>query len=158
MGLLDQELIKLAIYVGTAKQIDTEDVDKLVGSSRGETVWKIFDAIGSGRAGEALAILNRVLEQGEDPIRTLGAFSREMRNLAQLARLIDQGQPVGVAMEQAGIPYFAKQRSEQQLRHLGRGRVDRLYDWLQEADLGLKGYSQLVVRKLQERLVVQMSH
>ena len=35
MGLLDQELLKLAIYVGDRKRIDVDDVDKLVGRSRG---------------------------------------------------------------------------------------------------------------------------
>src|SRR5947208_6155535 len=43
MGQLDQELTKLAIYVGTANRIDQDDVDKLVGSSRAESTWKIFD-------------------------------------------------------------------------------------------------------------------
>ena len=46
---------------------------------------------------------------------------------------------------------------EQQLRHLGRRRLDRLYDWLLEADLGLKGSSQLPPRTLLERMVVQLA-
>src|SRR2546427_729370 len=60
MGQLDQELLKLAIYVGTAKRIDNEDVDKLVGSSRGQSMWKIFDAIGAGQSSQALVILDRL--------------------------------------------------------------------------------------------------
>src|SRR5262249_55405710 len=39
MGQLDQELTKLASYVGTAPRIEAEDVDKLVGRSRMENVW-----------------------------------------------------------------------------------------------------------------------
>jgi DNA polymerase-3 subunit delta len=157
MGLLDQELTKLAIYVGPAKQIETDDVDKLVGSSRAENIWKIFDAIGAGRAGDALAILDRLLDQGEEPIRTLGAFSMQLRRLVQVARLAEQGQPISVALEQAGVPFFARQGCEQQLRRLGRARVNRLYDWLLEADLGLKGFSQLPPRTLLERLVVRLA-
>src|SRR5581483_5389096 len=69
MGLLDQEILKLAIYVGDHKRIDVDDVDKRVGCSRIENTWKVFDAIGSGQAKEALSILDRAIEQGEEPMR-----------------------------------------------------------------------------------------
>src|SRR5262249_3886388 len=49
MGVLDQELAKLAAYVGEKPGIDADDVDKLVGRSRADTAFQIFDAIGSGR-------------------------------------------------------------------------------------------------------------
>jgi len=156
MGQLDQELLKLAIYVGTAKRIDNEDVDKLVGSSRGQSMWKIFDAIGAGQISQALVILDRLFDQGEEPMRILGAFSMQLRRLAQAARL-SQGQPLSVAMDRAGVPPFARNGCEQQLRHLGRRRLDRLYDWLVETDLGLKGSSQLPPRTLLERLVAQLA-
>ena len=57
----------------------------------------------------------------------------------------------------AGIPPFALRDSEQQLKHLGRRRLDRLYDWLLETDLGLKGSSWLPPKTLMERLVVQLA-
>src|SRR5437588_87251 len=67
MGLLDQELAKLAAYAGEAKKIDAGDVDRLVGNSRSEEVWKIFEAIGAGQAGTALTMLDRLLEQKHAP-------------------------------------------------------------------------------------------
>jgi DNA polymerase-3 subunit delta len=157
MGLLDQELAKLAIYVGTRTRIDTEDVDKLVGNSRTENMWKIFDAIGAGRSAEALTILDRLFEQGEEPLRILGAFSMQLRRLAQAARWSRQGQSLSAALDRAGVPPFAQRGCEQQLRHLGRQRTERLYDWLVEADLGLKGSSQLPPRALLERLVFRLA-
>src|SRR5262249_11216119 len=54
MGQLERELAKLAIYAGDAKRIEPADVDKLVGNSRAENLWKIFDAIGAGNAAGAL--------------------------------------------------------------------------------------------------------
>lgn len=157
MGLLDQELAKLAVYVGTATQIETGDVDKLVGNSRAENMWKIFDAIGAGNSAEALTILDRLFEQGEEPLRILGAFSMQLRRLAQAARLSQQGQPLKTALDRAGVPPFAHRASEQQLRHLGRHRTDRFYEWLLEADQGLKGSSQLPHHTLLERLVVRLA-
>jgi DNA polymerase-3 subunit delta len=157
MGQLDQELAKLAVYAGEAKRIDSNDVDQLVGASRMENLWKIFDAIGEGQGGAALAILGRLFEQGEDPIRILAAFSLQLRRLAQAYRRNRQGQPLALALSEVGVPPFATRGAEQQLRHLGRRRAERLYDWLLETDLGLKGSSALPPRTLLERLVVRLA-
>jgi DNA polymerase-3 subunit delta len=159
MGLLDQELAKLAVYAGTAARIDTRDVDQLVGRSRNEKTWEIFDLIGAGKTGEALDFLDRLLEQGEEPMRLLGAFSMQLRRLAQAARLSVQGVPMQDALTRAGVPGFpaARQSAEKQLRHLGRRRLDQLYDWLLETDQGLKGGSQLPPRTQLERLVVRLA-
>jgi DNA polymerase-3 subunit delta len=157
MGLLDQELAKLAVYVGDAKRIDAADVDKLVGSSRAENTWKIFDAVAAGNVGDALNILDRLLDQGEEPIRLLGAFSMQLRRLAQAYRLNQNGTPLPGALAEAGVPPFGIKSAEQQLRRLGRRRAERLYDWLLETDLGLKGSSQLPPRTLLERLVIQLA-
>src|SRR5262249_1904879 len=123
MGQLDQELTKLALYVGPADRIDSGDVDKLVGCSRAENTWKIFDAIAQGQPAEALAILDRALDQGEEPIRILGAFSMQLRRLAQAARLAQMGQPLRAALEQVGVSSYNLKGCEQQLRYLGRRRI-----------------------------------
>lgn len=157
MGLLDQEMAKLAIYAGGNTRIDTPDVDQLVGQSRAENTWKIFDLIASGQIGAALTLLERLFDQGEEPLRLLGAFSMQLRRLAQAARLHVQGASLPNALEQAGVPPFGRRGAEQQILHLGRRRLDLVYDWLLETDLGLKGSSQLPPRTLMQRLVVQLA-
>jgi DNA polymerase III subunit delta len=157
MGILDQELAKLAVYVGAKAKIDTEDVDCLVGNSREQNTWKIFEAIGGGRAEEALTMMDRLFEQGQEPLAVLGAFSWQLRGLAKAGRLSQQGVPLARAIERAGFKPFKHQEVEQQLRHLGRRRLSRLYEWLLEANSGLKGGSQLPERTILERLVVQLA-
>jgi DNA polymerase-3 subunit delta len=154
MGQLDQELAKLATYVGTRRRIDQDDVDRLVGSSRAEDIWKIFDAIGAGQVAKSLAMIDGLLEQGEDPIRLLGALSWQLRRLAQAGRLAQQGRPLSVALEEVKLQ---RRGVEQQLRHLGRRRTNRLFDWLLEVDAGLKGASTLPPRTQLERLVIRLA-
>jgi DNA polymerase-3 subunit delta len=157
MGLLDQELLKLATYVGDGKRIDASVVELLTGDSRAEKTWGIFELIGNGQTGEALTFLARLFDQGEDPMRLLGAFSAHLRQLAKVARLHGQGVSVYDAQEQAGVPPFARRNTEHYLRKLGQRRQDSLYDWLIETDSGMKGSSQLPPRTLLERLVVRLS-
>lgn len=157
MGMLDQEINKLSIYVGDRAEIRTGDVDKLVGQNRAAQAFKIFDAIGAGRTDEALTILERLFEQGEEPIKLLGAFSYQLRRLAQAARLAEQGVSLQTALERVGVPPFGIQSAQQQLRRIGRERARQLFDWLIETDLGLKGSSPLPPRIQFERLVVKLA-
>jgi len=157
MGLLDQELAKLSIYVGAKPKIEAEDVDRLVGSSRSESTWKIFDAIGQGNAREALGILDRLFEQGEEPMRMLGAFAMQLRRLAQATRLATQGLSLSAALQQVGVPPFGIKNAEAQLRHLGRPRAEKLYAMLLELNMGLRGESPLPERTQFEKFILTLA-
>lgn len=157
MGQLDQEMEKLAIYIGERGRIEPMDVDKLVGQSRAENTWKIFDAIGAGEPAAALAILERLFEQGEEPMRLLGAFSMQLRRLAQAARLVVHGRPMASALERVGVPPFAIENAQKQLKHLGRLRALKLYDGLLELSVGFRGGSPLPERTQLERFIVQLA-
>lgn len=155
LGQLDQEIAKLATNDG--KSITREQVETIVGRSRQAETFKIFDAIGNGRVGDALNILQRLLTEGEEPLAILGAFSWQLRRLAAVSRLARSGLSFDAACQRAGVPPFAIRQIEQQLRHLGRTRMNKIYDWLLETDLGMKGSNPLPQRLIMERLVVQLA-
>jgi DNA polymerase III subunit delta len=157
MGLLDQEMLKLSIYIGPRAKIDVEDVDKLVGNNRAADTWKIFDALASGNMKGAMAILERLFDQGEEPMRIIGAFSAQLRKLAQATRLSAQGVSLGAALAQVGVPPFATRSAEEQMRHLGRRRLDRLYDWLLQMNMDMRGGSALPPRTLFERFLLKLA-
>ena len=156
LGLLDQELAKLAVYVGEKPAITASDVDVLVGRNRSAETFKIFDAIGRGNAGEALAILQRLLADGGEPIQLLGAFSWQLRRLAKAGRLIRDGLSSTQALTEVGVNPYYLASWQQQIRQLGRQRLEKLYDWLLEVDLGIKGSSTLDEQTQLERLIVRL--
>ncbi len=102
-------------------------------------------------------MLDRLFEHGEDPNKVLGAFRSELRPLVQAARLHARGRPLRAALEEVLEHRWKVEKAEQQMRHLRQRRLDRLYDWLLEVDLGMKGGSQLPPRLLLERLVVRLA-
>lgn len=157
LGLLDQEIGKLAAYVGDRPAINRADIDAMVGRSRAAETFRIFDAIGQGKATEALTILGRLLDAGEEPLKVLGAFSWQLQRLAKVGRLTRQGQSPASAFDETGVPPFARAGLEQQLRHLGKLRIAKLYDWLVETDVAMKSTDDLPPRVLLERLVVRLA-
>ncbi len=163
LGLLDQELAKLALTVGSGGSVGVDTVRQMVGSWRARTTWEMLDAAMDGRTAAAIVELDRLLLAGEHPIAILAQISASLRRLAATTQLVIAGENAGRrvsirdALERAGVKGFVLQKSEAQLRRLGRHRGDRLYGWLLEADLGLKGGSDLPPRAVLERLIVRIS-
>lgn len=168
LGLLDQELAKLALYADKSGKVSPQTVREVVGGWRAQSTWEILDLAAEGKADEALRQLDQLLARGEKPIALFGAVSWALRRFATATRIYQQaerdGQRVAIpeALVEAGFrpwPTDALKRAEQQLRQLGRDRAGRFYRRLLEMDLAMKlTHSQDDrARLLLEQLFVQMS-
>lgn len=159
MGLLDQELGKLAATVGAKKTIDSETVGTMVGRTREANVFHIMDAIGDGHAARAIGLLQQLFTDGEDAFAILGPLTAQLRKLATVSRYVASGHSLGAAMDSAGVAKWpqARQSMEKQLRHLGRRRLDKLTDWLTDIHMGIRGDNPLSPRMQVERLVVRLA-
>ncbi len=163
VGLLDQELAKLALTAGPNGKITAETVSQSVGGWRAKTAWEMLDAALDGKAAKALSQLDRLLAAGEQPIGVLGQISASLRRFAAATQLIVRATESGhrmalpAALEQAGVRSFVVKKAEHQLRHLGRQRALMIYDWLLAADLDLKGASALPPRLILERLIARLA-
>jgi DNA polymerase III subunit delta len=163
LGLLDQELAKLALMTGEDKKITPELVGRAVGGWRTKTTWEMLDAALDGNVREAMLQLDRLLASGEQPIGLLGQISASLRRFAAATRLVLQAEAAGrrvnlrEALEHSGIRSFVLQKAERQLKLLGRRRGAELYRWLLNADLDLKGQSAMPSRLIIERLIVRLA-
>lgn len=163
LGLLDQELAKMALSVGAGGQITPEVVGRMVGTWRAKTTWDMLDAALEGDVAGALAQLDRLLLAGEVPISVLGQISASLRRLAAATRIVLKTEAagrrpaLGAALEQAGVKRFVLEKTQRQLRQLGRHRGAELYRALLQADLDLKGASAVPPRLILERLILWLT-
>jgi DNA polymerase-3 subunit delta len=163
LGLLDQELAKLALVVGDDRKVTPELIASSVGGWRTKTTWEMLDAAMDGHVADAMLQLDRLLSSGEQPIGVLGQISASLRRFAAATRLVLQAETAGrranlrEVLEQAGVKPFVLQRAERQIRLLGRQRGGQLYRWLLQADLDLKGESTMPPRVILERLIVRLA-
>jgi DNA polymerase-3 subunit delta len=177
MGLLDQELAKLALVVkgaasepGTATsggKITAMLVRDTVGGGRAKSVWDMLDLAADGHAAEAIVELDRLLAAGDHPVAILGPMAASLRRFASAARYFEQAEQnrqrttLRHALEQAGVKTWpaAMEKAERQLRQLGRRRAAQLYRRLLDADLALKGSSSSGdrARLVLEQLIVGLS-
>ncbi|MCC6125776.1 MAG: DNA polymerase III subunit delta [Pirellulales bacterium] len=162
LGLLDQEIAKLALAAG-GESIEPRMVKQYVGGWRAKTTWEMLDLALDGKVREAMLQLDRLLSSGEQPIGILAQISASLRRFAAATRLMLLAEAAGRrtalpdALQRAGMKPFVLQKSAIQLRRLGRGRGAKLYEWLLEADLDLKGDSAMPPRLILERLIVRLA-
>lgn len=156
LGLLDQELAKLATFVFPADSISRDDVERLVGRSRGAETFKIFEALAQGQPARAMHILQQQLAEGHEPMALLGAFSWQLRRVALAWRRHQQGVRLAEALSEADFQRWQIPNAEALMRQLGRRRLNQLMDWLLEADLGIKGNSSLAPSMQLERLLLKL--
>jgi DNA polymerase-3 subunit delta len=147
-GILDQDLAKLALYVKPGGKVTAEMVREIVGGWRAKTAWDMVDAACDGDAAEALLQLDRLLQSGDHPIAIFGQISWSMRRYNTAVRVYEAAERAGrrislrESLQQAGFNDWPKgtlDAAEGRLKQLGRERAGKLYRWLLEIDLALKG-------------------
>lgn len=157
LGVLDQELAKLATFVGEREAITREDVTNLVAGRGVENVFAVLDDAMEGRLPESLRELDRVLAAGEPPVKVLAIFSAQLRKYGEAFRRATAKIPPDVALREAGVPPFVIHAAERRLRGLGRERSAALYEQTLHADLAIKGGSEESPRVVLERLLIWLA-
>jgi len=77
------ELEKLAAYVQGAESIRITDVRAIVVAARKNTVWQLADMLADRKRDAALAFLDNLLREGEQPIGIVGALAWLYRKLIE---------------------------------------------------------------------------
>jgi DNA polymerase-3 subunit delta len=165
LGILVQEIAKLALMAGENRVIDVQLVRDNVGGWRARTTWEMIDAAADGRATDALAQLDRLVTSGEKPHGLLPQMASSLRRFSTAVQLIEAAEsdgrrlPLREALQQAGVLPFKLADAERQLRQIGRPRAKQLTHWLLAADLAMKGHNSADdrARTELERLIVRLA-
>jgi DNA polymerase-3 subunit delta len=148
LGMLDQDLAKLSLYLKPSEKITPELVQEVIGGWRAKTVWEMVDAAADGDAAEAIRQLDLALQSGEHPQALYGQIAWSLRRFTVATRIFVAAErkgrrmPIRDALEQAGFrawPQQALANAEKQILQLGRQRAGKMLQWLLDADLALKG-------------------
>jgi DNA polymerase-3 subunit delta len=157
LGLLTQELSKLAAYVGDRSRIGVEDVRALVGGWRAETTWTMLNAVRDNDLNHALLCLDKLMVSGEPALKILGGVTFVFRKLATATDVSRQGTALRVALKDAAVFPSEIDAAEKYLRRIGRARADRIIPRIAETDYRLKGGSRLPERVELEQLLIWLA-
>ena len=148
-GALDQA----ALHAGAGARVSAKDVVAVVTDAREAVVFDLTDAVGLGRHEKALAVLHRMLAQGEPGMAEIGPL---LAMLARQLRLLMVAHGVGLRPSElegaAGVPGFVARKLVDQARGFSLPRLRRAFAALVKLDGDLKGGS-FVAAKAPELVV-----
>jgi len=143
---LRMELTKAALFAGDGVKVTRAHVQETICAVAEEPIWDLTDAIGEGRAADALGLLSRMLGAGAPPPVLLGSLAGHFRKLARTRA----GQPP------AGHPFMV-QKLERQARRYTPARLVSCLRAIHEVDEVLKGSGALPPQLALERLVLGLT-
>lgn len=108
LRLLDNEIEKLALFVGDKRRIDEEDVDQATAWVRSFEAYELDDALMAADCGKALAVLNNLFAEGERPEQIVGRLAGFFRNLLEAQTRLREKKAGRDEIFQSLFPYIQK--------------------------------------------------
>lgn len=154
-GSIAGEMEKLYLYKDGGGVITSDDVVYVVGIGQKGSIFDLTELIVTRKTDQALRLLNKLLENGDDP---LYVFAMMVRAFRQLWKGSDNWGRTGerrAACQAAGV-YYYQEEFMRQLKKLKPGNIPNIYRRLVETDSALKGGEKLP-RLALERLIIELS-
>lgn len=107
LGALDSELEKLSLYVGRRDEITMDDVAKVVGSGRLNTIFDLTDAIARCDLHRSLTAFEQLHALGEAPVRVVAMIQRLIRQVLEVRAILDHGGDQRQVQQQLRTPPHA---------------------------------------------------
>lgn len=138
LRLIDNELQKLALYVGEAKSIGTTDVDLLVGGVAETEIFRLTEAVMLKDRARAMNLLERVLRQVDHPLQVLAALTNRFRQILTVKALVARGVSLREGPGIAKMHPYAYEKMTGHVKPYSREEISRAMGRLLEADLAVK--------------------
>ncbi|MFA5629733.1 MAG: DNA polymerase III subunit delta [Dehalococcoidales bacterium] len=135
---LSGEIDKLISYA-LGRQIEEDDVNKLVANSRQVTIFDMTDAVLGFRAENAQRILQQLLLEGMAPPFILSMITREVRQLIQIKAMLIERKPQAEIRAKTGLQNdFVWNKTSERANTYHFNRLKDLYHKLLETDIAIK--------------------
>lgn len=154
LRLIDNELQKLALYVGDAKAITQADVETAVGGVAETEIFRLTEAVMLKERSKALALLSRTLRQVDHPLQILAALTNRFRQIVQVKALVDRGVSLREGPGLVKMHPYAYEKMVAAVRPFPRSEIIRALQKLLDADLAMK--SGFDAKLTLETLVVEL--
>ncbi len=138
LRLLDQEIGKLVTYAGPERVVTAADVARLVPYAQQAVIFDLVDALGQRDGRTATTTLQRLLNDGQEPMGILGMIIRQFRLLIQTKELAEGGENAASVAQVLGLHPFPAGKLHRQAANFTTAQLEKVYRRLLETDLQIK--------------------
>jgi DNA polymerase-3 subunit delta len=156
VGRLTSLLATLESTFGSTKRLGVDDVRPFLGEAGGVPPWDLTDAVDRGDTEAALVALRRMQRAGDrHPLQVMAVLHNHFVRVLRLDGTDAGGEKDAAAI--LGIAPFQARKALDQYRRLGHDGVVRAFSILAQADLDLRGESDLPGEVVMEVAVARLS-
>jgi len=131
------EIDKLANYKLGSK-VEKQDVELLVKPGIENDIFKTIDALASKNKKQALSLLHKHLEDGDNSLYLLSMITYQFRNLLIIKELQDANIPYNVLIKKSGLHPFVLQKSHSLCSQFSMPELKKIYQKIFQIDLDIK--------------------
>ena len=137
---LSNEIKKVSIYKKGTKnlEISLEDIKKLIKPQIETDIFKTIDAVAARQKKEALKLIHKQLDEGEEPSKIFSMINYQFRNLLSIKSLIENNKPYAVILKNSGLHPFVVEKSYQQARNFTLQELKKIYQKIFQVDWEIK--------------------
>jgi DNA polymerase-3 subunit delta len=136
---LRRELEKLVLNLGSDRPVSAAQVEELAASSAERRVWALADAVVAGDARAAMGLYLALRVQGERVPGLLYWMAQRLRQAADIAARLEQGEPVAQIKRRLRMPSRAADRLIADARRAGVDRLRRALEQLADLEVSSRG-------------------
>lgn len=138
LSRLAGEVEKLRAYVQDRPTITQEDVRAVVSPSLESSVFRLVDAVIDRDLQTAGQLLTLLIDQGESTLGILAMLTRQVRFMAYMKAMRDDGQPLPAIEKALAMNHYGAQRTERQIRRFSAQTLMQAYQMCVDADYSVK--------------------
>lgn len=135
---LANEIDKIATATLPDRLIVTDKVESLVGNSRELSNFELMDHLMARNRKKALEILQKLLNDGAEPLMLLGLIANNFRRLMLAKSMMEQGVGRSEVAKLLKLPYRKQEEFLASARRTDAGVIARMMERLAETDLAIK--------------------
>jgi DNA polymerase-3 subunit delta len=135
---INNEMAKLAQFLGDRKDVTIDDIKKIVSLTRVETVFELVNCMGRGDPAGSFTSLAHLLESGQNEVGVLAMTIRHFRILLLCQEALKEGLSSGQIASRVGIHSFFIKEYIDQAREQDSKQLLHIYDILLDTDRALK--------------------
>lgn len=135
---VENEIIKIANYIGERETINREDIELLAPKTIENNIFVMVEALGTKNGGKALMFLNEMIMDGEPEVRILHMITRQFRLLFQVKILENQGYTSVAIAPKLGMQQFAIKKLLNQSANFDLGTLRTALEECLRTDIDIK--------------------
>lgn len=135
---INNEIRKVAQFVGEKNQVDVDDLRAVVSRTRVESVFDLVNSMGQGDAAGAFTHLAYLLDGGQNEVGVLTMIIRHFRILLLCQEALKEGLSLSQIASRVGVHGFFIKEYIEQARKQSLKHLLSVYDVLLDTDRALK--------------------